>query len=124
MPTQQVRTVADDGQIIYKCHGCGAEGVKLWRDYNTMVCYQEFYCVECVCKHNKCSVCCVTDPAKVDANGRHECKYGWTDQINGFVPCVTSDDGEEIWGYCAVPADRVQWWRDLPLRPVVSGDTP
>jgi len=118
--TKQIPNVAPDGRIIYKCSTCGAEGVKLWRGYNTMVSHQQFFCVRCVCKEDQC-VTRLTDHTLVNADGRHKGEFGWTDQINGFVPCVTSADGEEIWGYTSVPQDRVEWWRALPN--VVSGDS-
>lgn len=119
MPVKQQKVVGKGKQIIYKCHGCGAEGVKLWRDYNICLPYQTFLCVECVCKEDKC-ITRLTDSSLVNDQGRHKGEYGWTDQINGYVPCATSADGKEVWGYCAVPQDRVEWWRALPLRPALK----
>lgn len=115
--SSQSKTVSSNGQIIYQCHGCAAEGVKLWRGYNTFLSNQEFLCVECVCKQDKC-VTKLTDSSLVNSCGRHKSEYGWTDQINGYVPCIPSAEGDEVWGYSAVPQDRVEWWHGLPLRGV------
>jgi hypothetical protein len=108
---------------IYRCGICGARGVKLWREWNTMVCFQTLRCFGCAAKETKKPI------RSVDEDGRYESKHGRTDQIEikgvgtiiPAVPDTTPDENDDIgehgsyWGYTAVPPEAVAWWRALPL---------
>ena len=82
--------------MAYRCIGCDAEGVKLWRDYNTFLDHQTLKCRACAeAELDKPAL-----PAKSDA-------IGWR------VPAVPDAAGT-FWGYSFVPEDAVAWWRALP----------
>lgn len=89
----------------YVCSVCGAKGVKLWRQYNTCVCFLEL----------KCATCIVPDKT-VDEHGKIEDKIvGMSDQVGGLVPAIpTADGSESFWGYTSVPILGVVWWKALP----------
>lgn len=93
-----------EGKVRYQCSGCGAVGVKLWRDYQMFLDHQTLYCVACAEKDQG-------KPCKLSAPDGEA-----TDQIGWLVPAVPTAEGDTFWGYTSVPADRAQWWRDLPLR--------
>lgn len=94
----------------YKCSQCGAEGVKLWRQYNTFVEYIKLMCADCAAKDQK------EDISTMTPDGRYTNKSGIkSDQIRYLVPAVPSDDGS-FWGYTSVPQKDVNWWRNLPIR--------
>ncbi len=89
------RLGAPDG---YRCGGCNAHGVKLWRDYNTFLDHQRLRCAACATKE------AADDAAPVDDEGRHESKYGMrTDQVAGMVPAIPTAEGDTFWGYSSVP---------------------
>lgn len=108
----------------YRCGDCGALGVKLWREYNTVLEHQTLRCFVCAVKQQKKTV------RVVDGNGRTDC-YAKTlgadrlgDQIGWLIPAVptvTPDDGASIgkdgtyWGYTSVPTDALSWWYTLPI---------
>lgn len=89
----------------YECSKCGVDGVKLWRQYNTLACYIELMCVDCAEKDQdkKCML---------EAEDRFE----RTDQIGWLIPAVPTPDRHTFWGYTSVPEDGCVWWKDLPLR--------
>jgi hypothetical protein len=95
----------------YECMKCGASGVKLWREYNTFINNQTLLCADCLCKAER------VDPLHIRADGKTWDSYvqQWLDAVNSMVPAVPADDGT-FWGCFAVPQDRVDWWRGLPLR--------
>lgn len=89
---------------VYKCSECGARGVKLWRQYNTMADNLELLCLRCSEK----------DQGK---------ELGDSDQIGWLVPAVPTElpnadgcipKGETFWGYTSVPGWGVKWWYKLP----------
>jgi hypothetical protein len=92
----------------YKCSVCGAKGVKLWREYQTM--YPSLFCVRCAISASNLSI----TPDSFDGDGFQHSETGRTDQIGWHVPAVPDIDGD-FWGYTSVPEERVKWWRALPL---------
>ena len=80
----------------YKCSGCGAEGVKLWRGYGDS--HIELQCGDCAAKSQNRDV---------------DLTQG--DQIGWRVPAVPDLRGG-WWGYTSVPAEGCAWWKALPLR--------
>lgn len=81
--------------MAYRCIGCDAEGVKLWRDYQTFLDGQTLKC-------RACSEAELSAPRELSG-----------DQIGWRVPAVPDDTGT-FWGYSSVPEGAVAWWRALP----------
>jgi len=77
----------------YKCLGCGAHGVRLWRQYQTVA-----SCIELLCRS-----CAETDQGEQLQPG--------SDQIGNLVPAVPVDGS--FWGYTSVPKEGVEWWYSL-----------
>lgn len=102
----------------YTCSGCGAQGVKLWRDYNTCASAVELKCAECATPDQ------IAYEAKnyndknrdmlgsLDADGVFTFRSG--DQLGGLVPAVPTAEGDTFWGYSSVPDEEVEWWLALP----------
>lgn len=88
--------------VDYRCSKCKAEGIKLWRDYNTCADYIELKCAVCLAPEEK-----VDDQGKVNYKD-----FGKTDQLKGHVPAIPVDD--TYWGYTSVPSQDVEWWIALP----------
>ena len=99
----------------YACALCGAQGGKLWREYQTFADHIALHCYPCAHKRgektHRCSDMCVA--------------FGWClkrgidlsrgDQIGWLVPAIPTAEGDTFWGYTAVPGAGVKWWRALPL---------
>lgn len=83
----------------YKCDECGAHGVRLYRDYQTIARATRLLCT----KHAETAG---SEPRKVDAER--------PDQIGWMVAAVPTEDGETFWGFTSVPWNGVFWWRSLP----------
>jgi DNA-directed RNA polymerase subunit RPC12/RpoP len=99
-----VTTTWDDkGRIVYKCDGCGATGVKLWREYQTIASHSDLLCAEC---------------AEKRYIKTHEGKSPWASgdgyEIGWMVPAVTTVEEDTFWGYTSTPKDRWDWWDSLP----------
>lgn len=104
----------------YKCTTCGAQGCKLWREYQTCADYTELACCDCAGKSQG------KDVSRIDTEGRVPWWHGtypdgteavsWTDQIGWRVPAVPTEEGNTYWGYTSVPQAGVDWWRRLPTR--------
>lgn len=94
----------------YVCSGCKAKGCKLWRhtDYVGPI---PLFCATCVERETRRSF------PTLDATGRHQSKYGWTDQLGPFLPAVPDEEEIGYYGYTSVPDEAVAWWRALPTRP-------
>lgn len=82
--------------MAYRCIGCDADGVKLWRDYQTLLERQTLKC-------RACSEAEFDKPALPDRS----------DAIGWRVPAVPDDSGT-FWGYTSVPEGAIAWWRALP----------
>jgi hypothetical protein len=89
--------------VEYVCSRCEATGVKLWRKANGAD--DVLFCAECGKADQKLT-------GEVDDDGRHDGRYGKTDQLGDLLPAVPIDD--TFWGYTSVPDDGVEWWRALP----------
>lgn len=91
----------------YVCSACGAAGVKLWRQWNTMADHVQLLCAACA-----------APGVTVDQDGKipfivRGMDLGRTDQLDsGLAPAVPV--GDTFWGYTSVPQDGVDWWRSLP----------
>jgi len=80
----------------YTCSGCGAHGVKLWREYNTFLENQTLTCFACT-------------PAPRDGMKKvASSAIGWR------VAAVPTEDNSSFWGYTSVPDEAVAWWQALP----------
>lgn len=78
--------------MAYRCLGCGAEGVKLWREYSMFLSHQTLKCRKCAMDEQQTS------------NG---------DSIGWRVPAVPDATGT-FWGYTSVPEGPRAWWLALP----------
>lgn len=97
--------------VGYHCTGCGVEGVKLWRQYQTCADAVELLCCDCAAKDQD------RDISDIDVDGRHTDELGHkSSQIGGLVPAIPTEDESTYWGYTSVPQLGVLWWHGLPLR--------
>lgn len=83
----------------YVCKECGANGVRLYREYNTFLDNQVLRCTACALKDQK-----KTEP---DQESVHS--IGW------LVAAVPTEDNDTYWGYTSVPQPGVEWWDRLPI---------
>lgn len=93
--------------IKYECGDCGANGVKLWREYNTFLEHITLRCARCAEKNQKKTLDLLR-----------------SDQIGWLIPAVPTPNKESFWGYTSIPQKDVEWWKRLPLRddPFIGGD--
>lgn len=82
----------------YRCGDCDADGVRLYRRYQTMLGGKELRCRACALKEQRRD------------NPEHESEHtiGW------LVAAVPTEDGSTYWGYTSVPDAGVDWWNRLP----------
>lgn len=83
----------------YCCCKCAANGVKLWRQYQTFLDHNDLMCIDCTEAEQ--------DGCKFEGKGH---AIGWR------VAAVPTEDGSTFWGYTSVPQPGVEWWDRLPLR--------
>ena len=113
----------------YHCGNCGDIGVKLWRDYNTLLEQQSLLCGDCACREQ--STTCGRNlsihesqikPGHVDIRSDPDpyAIYSGGDQIGWRVPAVPTEDGKTYWGYTSVPEAGCNWWYSLPLRKKIA----
>lgn len=110
---QAVSYATNTAPPAYRCTGCGATGVKLWRlphGANDLL-----NCVDCLCKRKDLDGDPIT-PGSVSGEGSREDRYGRSDQIAGLLPAVPDEEGVSYWSYSSVPEAGVKWWKALPLR--------
>lgn len=88
----------------YICTSCGAEGVRLWREYQTFADHTQLLCIRCAC----------ADQEKDAVKRARKMSEGQGDQIGWLVPAVPCEP-DTFWGYTSVPASGVVWWYALPL---------
>lgn len=94
---------------FYKCSKCGTMNRKLWREYQTCLDAQTFYCADCACKHTG------KDRSRITKEGRYNHEdIGPCDSFGWLVPAVPTEEGDTYWGYTSVPQAGVDWWRRLP----------
>jgi hypothetical protein len=82
----------------YRC-GCGAHGVRLYREYQTFLDQQVLRCTKCALADQK--------QAKPDQPSAHS--IGW------LVAAVPTEENDTFWGYTSVPEPGVTWWNRLPV---------
>lgn len=98
----------------YHCGICGVLGVKLWRDYNTMLNHQSLLCAACACEEQR------RGPVELRPDGGTLVGGQRTDTIGSRVPAVPTEEGETYWGYTSVPDEGVAWWKRLPLQAALA----
>lgn len=94
----------------YICHDCDATSCKLWRHYNMFLDHQTLLCVDCAGKKQG------RDVSGMNENGYEATEQ--TDQIGNLIPAVPTEENDTFWGYTSVPSEGVEWWRQLPTRPM------
>lgn len=92
-------------KINYTCQKCGADGVRLWREYQAFADHTELLCAFCACERE----------GKDSENFLADMWHGQGDQIGWMVPAVMTDDRESFWGYTSVPQAAVNAWYRMPL---------
>ena len=103
------RTIPED----YCCTVCEAQGVKLWRQYQTCADSIELECCDCAAADQDKNI------ADIDADGRYTSAVDGerSDQIGWLVPAVPTESESTYWGYTSVPQLGILWWRGLPTKP-------
>jgi hypothetical protein len=74
---------ADEIPAEYRCGGCGAFGVRLYREYQSFMEHQHLLCTACAEKAGDV-------PRKADPDH--------PDQLGGMVAAVPTEDGSTFWG--------------------------
>jgi hypothetical protein len=95
----------------YKCDGCGASGVKLWREYGNFADETRLLCASCAAKDQN------EDISTINEEGMITTDYGGeTDQIGWYVPAIPVEGENTYWGYSSVPVpdEGIEWWKSLP----------
>ncbi len=82
--------------MAYRCIGCDAEGVKLWRSYNLLLDDQTL----------KCRACSEVEQRVVRP-------YVGGDSIGWRIPAIPEDSGD-FWLHKSAPDGAIAWWRALP----------
>jgi hypothetical protein len=110
---------ADD----YRCGGCNAFGVKLWRPTGYSFSPCDMRCANCVAAIVEGQG--MLNP-QFDENGfrtsliryRGELRTSpyKIDRAGSYVPCGVGEDGS-VFTYGTYPPECVQWWRSLPTYP-------
>lgn len=85
--------------IKYVCTVCGADGCKLWRQYQTFFEHIKLMCADCT----------------EDDQGR-EIDLSKGDQCGWMIPAVPTAENDTYWGYSSVPIELITWWKALPDR--------
>ena len=80
----------------YRCGKCGAEGVRLWRLYQTS--HVDLTCLACT-----------------ERDQPNRSRTESLSAIGWRVAAVPTEEGAGYWGYCAVPESACAWWYALPL---------
>ena len=97
--------------ILYICSGCSAQGVKLWRRFNTFTGPIMLLCAACSCESQLL-------PNDVDDMGEsiHGHSSSTDTNIGSFVRAIPTEEGDTFWGHTVVPHHRIIWWISLPTR--------
>jgi len=92
------------------CNNCGAQGVKLWREYQTFLNEQTLLCSDCtgISTGKKYLI-------GQDGRAWSDLMECWNDSVEFRVPAVPTDDGTFL-GFTSVPYNDVVKWRRLPNR--------
>jgi len=100
----------------YRCDGCGAHGVKLWRDYQTFADRTRLLCADCAEVDQRKS-----HARRGEADWKSPYSQGYGDQIGWLIPAVPTEEGDTFWGYTSVPPAGCAWWKGLPVRMPARG---
>ena len=95
---------------FYKCSVCSSTGIKLWRDYNTVLSAQTLMCAPVAMKNQGIDISTMTSDGRFKSDDIHH----YTDSIGWKVPAVPTEDESTYWGYFSVPMAGVLWWKNLP----------
>lgn len=101
--------------LPYVCSKCGVEGVKLWRQWNTMASDINLLCAMCASHDQEERL---TD---LDERGYHTDE--WSSRsclIGSLAPAVPTEEGDTYWGFTSVPDGPLNWWYSLPNFPLES----
>ena len=94
--------------VKYRCDGCGAEHVKLWRNAHGAT-----------DKHGRVLTCarCEAPNVVVDARGRSYSDIigSRSSFLGNKVPAIPARDS--FWGHTSSPSEAVRWWLCLPTYP-------
>jgi hypothetical protein len=93
------------------CGKCGAQGCKMWREYQTFANKTDVLCGPCaLAKEGKAG--------PIDSEGQIRSDLcGKIDSIGWMTPAVPDLEGRGFWGRGHVPEHAVAWWRALPSYP-------
>ena len=97
----------------YKCEECGATGVKLWREYQTIATFVTLRCAKCAGKHSNVDVSRMDEQGSIPSDVLPGDK---TDNIGWLVPAIPVEGQDTYWGYTSVPQEGCDWWYGLPNR--------
>lgn len=88
----------------YRCKDCGAHGVRLYREYQTMLDRQTL----------RCTACALVDQNQAQPDQASAHSIGW------LVAAVPTEENDTFWGYTSVPTPGVEWWNRLPVTAVAA----
>jgi hypothetical protein len=93
----------------YSCSKCSATGLKLWRGVHLC---SDFLCTSCaVAKEYPRHIEKPFYLSFFDEDGYFTFASGYF--LGDMLPAVPSEDGRFIYGFGAIPNDRVIWWNQL-----------
>ncbi len=131
-PMGAVNYASAEVPVLYRCGGCGASGVKLWREYQTFLENQSLRCAACACVEQTRDGKKYSVEQTASGGVRVTTSYdemlqpalfkvfsgrdAGGDQIGWRIPAVPTEDGSTFWGYSSVPDGGVAWWKRLPLQ--------
>lgn len=100
----------------YRCSKCGAQGVKLWRQYQTLASQVELMCLDCAAKDQNKQVRLDKSQERVFVfMGEPINDWVLGDSIGWLIPAIPTEEGDTYWGYTSVPPDGCKWWYALPV---------
>lgn len=85
----------------YSCYCCGANGARLWREYNSFLSSQTLLCATC---------------SETEQDKERGFAMSEGDQIGWRIPAIPCVDDDTYWGYTSVPTPGVAWWYGLAPR--------
>lgn len=91
----------------YKCDHCGAHGIRLWREYQSMAYITTLLCADCAEERGRKSH---------GGSWRSSFSQGQGNQIGWFIPAVPVERENNYCSYTSIPVDGYNWWNRLPTR--------
>lgn len=111
------------GKIVSRCMQCGANGVKLWRDYNLPLQQTELYCAGCA-QHKTGLLAPIQEDGSMTApDGKKTYAIAWKRtaghavETGILIPAIPTEDATVFWGVEKAPEKLMGRWLALPLRP-------